>query len=91
MGRFKKVKLNLTSQNANEVIQKTFRQKEDSYTDLVSLFGKVQNSLKSIIHFSDREKRYKSYSTSDEFATIYPFCSISNGFVSILYYGIIKK
>lgn len=73
MGRFK-VKLNLTSQNANEVIQKRLLdKKEDSYTDLVSLFGKVQNSLKSIIHFSDREKRYKSYSTSDEFATIYPF------------------
>ncbi|MDN5081974.1 BREX system P-loop protein BrxC [Aliarcobacter butzleri] len=73
IARFK-VKLNLTSQNANEVIQKRLLAKKDeSYLDLVTLYVKVQNSLKSIIHFTDREKRYKSYSNSDDFASIYPF------------------
>ncbi len=73
IARFK-VKLNLTSQNANEVIQKRLLAKKDeSYSDLVTLYVKVQNSLKSIIHFTDREKRYKSYSNSDDFASIYPF------------------
>ena len=73
MGRFK-VKLNLTSQNANEVIQKRLLdKKEDSHQDLISIYNKVQNSLKSIIHFSDRGRQYKSYDNSENFASIYPF------------------
>lgn len=73
MGRFK-VKLNLTSQNANEVIQKRLLdKKEESYKDLTSIYNKVQNSLKSIIHFSDRGRQYKSYEDGDNFAAIYPF------------------
>jgi adenylylsulfate kinase-like enzyme len=73
MGRFK-VKLNLTSQNANEVIQKRLLdKKEESHNDLVSIYNKVQNSLKSIIHFNDRGERYKSYKDSENFASIYPF------------------
>lgn len=73
MGRFK-VKLNLTSQNANEVIQKRLLDKnETSQQDLVSIYNKVQNSLKSIIHFSDRGRQYKSYDSSENFASIYPF------------------
>jgi hypothetical protein len=73
MGRFK-VKLNLTSQNANEVIQKRLLDKKDeSHKDLTSIYNKVQNSLKSIIHFSDRGRQYKSYESGDNFADIYPF------------------
>jgi len=73
MGRFK-VKLNLTSQNANEVIKKRLLdKKEDAHQDLVSIYNKVQNSLKSIIHFSDRGRQYKSYDNSEDFASIYPF------------------
>lgn len=73
MGRFK-VKLNLTSQNANEVIQKRLLdKKEESHKDLVSIYNKVQNSLKSIIHFSDRGRQYKSYDNGENFAAIYPF------------------
>lgn len=73
MGRFK-VKLNLTSQNANEVIKRRLLdKKEESHQDLVSIYNKVQNSLKSIIHFSDRGRQYKSYDNSEDFASIYPF------------------
>lgn len=73
MGRFK-VKLNLTSQNANEVIQKRLLDKKDeSKQDLISIYNKVQNSLKSIIHFSDRGRQYKSYENGENFSNIYPF------------------
>ena len=54
MGRFK-IKLNLTSQNANEVIQKRLLEKTDEgKSDLNSIYTKVKNSISSIIHFSDR-------------------------------------
>lgn len=73
MGRFK-IKLNLTSQNANEVIQKRLLDKNEvAHKDLVSIYNKVQNSLKSTIHFSDRGRQYRSYESSEEFAAIYPF------------------
>ncbi len=48
MGRFK-VKLNLTSQNANEVIQKRLLEKtEEANSDLSVIHNKIKNSLSSI-------------------------------------------
>lgn len=73
MGRFD-VKLDLTSQNANEVIQKRLLSKnETALVKLSSLYAKHQNSIKSIIHFSDRGIVYKNYSNVDEFNLTYPF------------------
>lgn len=73
MGRFK-VKISLTSQNANEVIQKRLLDKTDeAKNDLGSIYSKVQNSLQSIIHFSDRSRQYQSYRDSDNFVMMYPF------------------
>jgi len=73
MGRFK-VKLNLTSQNANEVIQKRLLEKtEEGNDDLASIHTKVKNSLSSIIHFTDRSRQYQNYKNSDDFALVYPF------------------
>jgi len=73
MGRFK-VKLNLTSQNANEVIQKRLLEKtEEGKEDLTAIHAKVKNSLSSIIHFTDRSRQYQSYKGSDDFALVYPF------------------
>lgn len=73
MGRFK-VKLNLTSQNANEVIQKRLLEKTDEgKSDLGSIYTKVQNSLSSIIHFSDRSRQYQNYKDGEHFALVYPF------------------
>ena len=73
MGRFK-VKLNLTSQNANEVIQKRLLEKtEEGNNDLGVIYDKVKNSLSSIIHFSDRSRQYQNYKDAEHFALVYPF------------------
>ena len=73
MGRFK-VKLNLTSQNANEVIQKRLLEKtENAKQDLDTIYSKVKNSLSSIIHFQDRSRQYQNYKNSNHFALVYPF------------------
>jgi len=73
MGRFK-VKLNLTSQNANEVIQKRLLEKtEEGNRDLSVIYSKVKNSLSSIIHFSDRSRQYQNYKNAEHFALVYPF------------------
>ena len=73
MGRFD-VKLDLTSQNANEVIQKRLlSKKEDAVKKLESLYEEHKNSIKSIIHFSDKGLRYKSYTDVEEFVLTYPF------------------
>lgn len=73
MGRFK-VKLNLTSQNANEVIQKRLLAKTDEgNSDLATIYAKVKNSLSSVIHFTDRSRQYQIYKDSGHFALAYPF------------------
>ncbi len=73
LGRFK-VKLNLTSQNANEVIQKRLLEKTDeANSDLSVIHTKVQNSLSSIIHFTDRSRQYQNYKDGEHFALVYPF------------------
>lgn len=73
MGRFD-TKLDLTSQNANEVIQKRLLSKDErALPELSSLYAKHQNSLKSIIHFTDRGIQYKNYSNETDFINTYPF------------------
>ena len=73
MGRFK-IKLNLTSQNANEVIQKRLLEKTpEGNNDLGVIHSKVKNSLSSIIHFSDRSRQYQNYKDGEHFALVYPF------------------
>ena len=72
MGRFA-VKINLTSQNAHEVIQKRVLEKtEDKKEDLVVMYNKIQNSLQSIIHFTNT-RQYNSYKNSNDFVDFYPF------------------
>ncbi len=73
LGRFK-IKLNLTSQNANEVIQKRLLEKtKEAKEDLIVHYQKVENSLKSILRFSEHTRGYKSYENSVDFAAWYPF------------------
>ena len=73
LGRFK-IKLNLTSQNANEVIQKRLLEKKDEVkSDLVSIYKKVENSLKSILKFEGKTRDYKSYKNEEDFIKWYPF------------------
>jgi len=73
MGRFD-VQINLTSQNANEVIQKRLLDKKESYRPkLAELYKEHHNSIKSIIHFSDRGLQYSTYKDTDDFISLYPF------------------
>jgi hypothetical protein len=73
LGRFK-VKMNLTSQNANEVIQKRLLDKKEEYKpELETLYTKHQNSLASIIYFSERGRSYSNYKDADDFILTYPF------------------
>ena len=73
LGRFK-IKLNLTSQNANEVIQKRLlEKKEEVKNDLVNIYKKVENSLKSILKFEGKTRDYKSYKNEEDFIKWYPF------------------
>ena len=73
LGRFK-IKLNLTSQNANEVIQKRLLDKKDEVkSDLSNIYKKVENSLKSILKFEGKTRDYKSYKNSNDFIAWYPF------------------
>lgn len=73
LGRFK-VKMNLTSQNANEVIQKRLLAKKEEYQgELTTLYSKHHNSLASIIYFSERGRQYKNYKDSEDFVLTYPF------------------
>jgi len=73
LGRFK-VKLNLTSQNANEVIQKRLLDKKDKVKpSLASLYSKHQNSFASVIYFLERGRTYHSYRDREEFVLTYPF------------------
>jgi len=73
MGRFD-VQINLTSQNANEVIQKRLLDKKEEYKPTLSeLYKSHQNSIKSIIAFSDRGLQYNTYKDKDDFILTYPF------------------
>ena len=73
LGRFK-IKLNLTSQNANEVIQKRLLEKKDEVkNDLSNIYKKVENSLKSILKFEGKTRDYKSYKNEESFIKWYPF------------------
>ena len=73
LGRFK-IKLNLTSQNANEVIQKRLLEKKDEVkSDLSNIYKKVENSLKSILKFEGKTRNYKSYQNENDFIKWYPF------------------
>jgi len=70
-GRFK-VKLNLTSKDADEVIeQRLLAKNDDACTLLNTTYNKYSNTLRSIIHFEGRE--YKQYKDPSNFIETYPF------------------
>lgn len=71
MGRFK-VKINLTSKDADEVIQKRLLDKNDEACTLLGeTYTRVQNTLRSIIHFENRQ--YGDYKDASHFIATYPF------------------
>ena len=73
LGRFA-VKINLSSANANEVIQKRLLQKSDAaQSDLEALYAKIENHLRSKIRFTAGSAQYRGYESPQHFAAVYPF------------------
>ena len=70
------VRLNLTSSNVSEVIQKRLllKKKEGSAgTDLSNLYGKEQPNLKTLFEFVDGSRTYRISDTEEDFCRTYPF------------------
>ncbi len=73
LGRFA-VKINLSSANANEVIQKRLLQKsEAAQSDLEAFYAKIENHLRSKIRFTAGSAQYRGYESPRHFAGVYPF------------------
>ncbi|MFN8577958.1 MAG: BREX system P-loop protein BrxC [Candidatus Sericytochromatia bacterium] len=71
-GRFP-TKLNLSSANSDEVIQKRLLVKtEESTSELEKLYEKEKNNFKSLISFYDMPT-YQSYKNPENFVYTYPF------------------
>ena len=46
---------------------------DEGKADLLAIYQKVQNSLSSILHFTDRTRQYQNYKDAEHFALAYPF------------------
>lgn len=70
------IRLNLTSSNVSEVIQKRLLQKKTDgsvESDLSSLYVKEQPNLKTLFEFVDGSRTYRISDTEEEFCRTYPF------------------
>ncbi len=70
------IRLNLTSSNVSEVIQKRLLQKKTDgsvASDLSSLYAKEQPNLKTLFEFVDGSRTYRISSTEEQFCHTYPF------------------
>ncbi len=71
-GRFN-TRLNLSSANVDEVIEKRLLEKNDVAQDTLQLlYGEKEAILKNVIRFQT-EPEMKSYSSPDDFIKLYPF------------------
>ena len=72
-GRFKS-RLNLTSTDVKEVIQRRLLAKvEEEPAVLTSIYDKEKENLETLFRFSDDSVQYKGWRGSDEFCALYPF------------------
>ena len=72
-GRFK-TRLNLTSTDVKEVIQRRLLAKvEEEPEALTSIYDKEKENLETLFRFSDDSVQYKGWRGSDEFCSLYPF------------------
>jgi hypothetical protein len=70
------IRLNLTSSNVSEVIQKRLLQKKTDgsvESDLSSLYVKEQPNLKTLFEFVDGSRTYRISDTEEQFCHTYPF------------------
>ena len=73
IGRFP-TKINLTSADVAEVIQRRLLTKTDSSTpEFNKLYEQESNNIKTIFQFGDNSRTYKSYKDEEHFRYCYPF------------------
>lgn len=67
-------RLNLTSHDVSEVIQKRLLEKNDTAAEALSgIFDKEQNNLKTLFRFGDGSRSYKLFKSNEHFTYCYPF------------------
>ncbi len=68
------IKLNLGGANVEEVIQKRLLlKKKEHQTELLKLYHKHENSMRTLFHFTDGARTYRTFRDSDDFIGSYPF------------------
>ncbi len=68
------IRLNLGSSNVEEVIQKRLLlKKKEHTTELLKLYHKHENSMRTLFQFGAGSRTYRSYRNSDDFIVSYPF------------------
>ncbi|MGJ8655055.1 MAG: BREX system P-loop protein BrxC [Akkermansiaceae bacterium] len=73
MARFS-IRMSLTSQNVEEVIQKRLLSKAESAEPrLTSLYEQQENNFKTLFDFADGSANYKNFQDQEHFINCYPF------------------
>ncbi len=68
------IKLNLGGANVEEVIQKRLLlKKKEHVPELLKLYHKHENSMRTLFHFADGARTYRTFRDSDDFIGSYPF------------------
>ena len=68
------IKLNLGGANVEEVIQKRLLlKKKEHETELLKLYHKHENSMRTLFHFTDGARTYRTFRDSEDFIGSYPF------------------
>lgn len=69
-----KIKMQLTSKDAKEVIkQRLLAKSRDAKPELSKIWGKYREDFPVLFDFADGSKRYKCYLDEDDFIDTYPF------------------
>lgn len=69
-----KVKMQLTSRDAKEIIkQRLLAKKRSARTDLEAMYAKNEADFRVLFDFADGSKRYKTYVDEEDFVDTYPF------------------
>ncbi|MHA1280229.1 MAG: BREX system P-loop protein BrxC [Candidatus Helarchaeota archaeon] len=73
MARFA-TRINLSSANVDEVIQKRLLAKNPIGVEaLVPIYDRERNNFKTIFHFGDGSRQYRTYQSEEHFINTYPF------------------
>lgn len=83
------IKMNLGGTSVEEVIQKRLLlKKKEHQTELLKLYHKHENGMRTLFRFVDGAKSYRDFKDSDDFINSYPFIPyqsylLQNAFISL--------